>query len=57
MDEEIDAIECNNTWELSDPSKGGQPIDMNLVKKKLAKEKIKLTARRVENKHTTMSHP
>jgi len=36
MNDEINAIERNNIWELFDPSKGGQPIDTNLVKNKLA---------------------
>jgi len=47
MDEEIDAIECNNMWEFSNPSKGGQPIDKNLVKNKLA---TKIARNLVSNK-------
>ena len=59
MDEEIYVIERNNMWKSSDPSKGGQPIDKNLVKNelaprivrnpmsnKLAKEKNKLAKER-----------
>ena len=32
---QIDVIERNNTWKFYDPSKGGQPIDKNLVENKL----------------------
>jgi len=35
MDEEIDLIDRDNTWEFSDPSNEGQPIGKNLVKNKL----------------------
>ena len=74
MDEEINAIERDNMWEFFDPSKGGKPIDKNLVKNKLAtkiarnlvsnkstkkrnkraKEKIKSSTERVENKQIIM---
>lgn len=44
MDEVIDAIERDNMWKFSDPSKGGQPIDKNLVKNKLATKSYLNTA-------------
>ena len=46
MDKEINAIECNNTWELYDPFKGGQPIDKNMVTNKLS---AKITRNPVSN--------
>jgi len=47
IDEEINAIECNNTWELSYPFIGGQPINKNMVKNKLS---TKIARNPVNNK-------